>query len=53
MSCKTHPGFKAVSKNIAKKECISNKEASAILAKSTRNASAGAKKSNPKLRKVK
>jgi hypothetical protein len=48
-----HVGFKATASKIAKKENISDKSASAILASSTRNASAKAKKANPKLKKVK
>lgn len=48
-----HPGFKAVQAKIASKEGVSKKAAGAILAKSTRNASAAAKKSNPRLNKVK
>lgn len=48
-----HPGFKAVQSKIAAKEGVSTKAAGAILAISTRKASAGAKKANPKLRKVK
>lgn len=50
---KKHPGFKATQKKIAKKEGISERRAGAILAASSRNASAKAKKSNPKLKKVK
>lgn len=50
---KKHPGFKAVQAKIAKKEGVSEKAAGAILASSTRNASAKAKKANPKLKKVK
>lgn len=50
---KAHPGFKAVQKKIAAKEGVSEKAAGAILAKSSRNASAAAKKKNPNLRKVK
>lgn len=50
---KKHPGFKAVQNNIAKKEGISKKRAGAILASSTRNASAKAKEKNPRLNKVK
>lgn len=50
---KKHPGFKAVQEKIAKKQGISKKTAGAILASSTRNASAKAKKKNPNLRKVK
>ncbi len=50
---KKHPGFKSVQSSIAKKEGISKQAAGAILANATRNASAKAKKSNPKLKKVK
>lgn len=50
---KKHPGFKAVQASIAKKEGISKKAAGAILASSSRNASKKAKKSNPRLKKVK
>lgn len=46
-------GFKNVAKSIAKKQGISTKKASAILASSTRKASAAAKRANPKLKKVK
>lgn len=46
-------GFKAAQANIAKKEGVSSKAAGAILASSTRKASAGAKKANPNLNKVK
>ena len=45
--------FKRVAAKIARKQGISKKIASAILAKSTRNASPAAKRKNPKLRKVK
>ena len=45
--------FKSVQKNIAAKEGVSKKEAGAMLASRTRNASAGAKKRNPRLRRVK
>ena len=48
-----HPGFKAVAQKIARKEGVSMKQASAILASSTRNASAQAKRANPRLRRVK
>ena len=48
-----HPGFKAVQSKIAAKQGVSKKAAGAILAASTRNASAAAKKANPKLKKVK
>ncbi len=45
--------FKSVAANIAKKEDVSKQAAGAILAKSSRNASAKAKRKNPKLKKVK
>lgn len=47
-----HPGFKSVAKKIARKENVSVKRASAILASSSRHASAAAKRRNPRLRKV-
>ena len=46
-------GFKNVAKKIAKKQGISKKAASAILAASTRKASAAAKRKNPRLKRVK
>jgi len=49
---KAHPGFKAVQAKIAAKQGISKDRAGAILAKSSRNASAAAKKANPRLKKV-
>jgi hypothetical protein len=48
-----HPGFKAVQKKIAKKSGVGLKAAGAILASSSRKASAAAKKRNPRLKKVK
>lgn len=48
-----HPGFSAVQSSIAKKSGVPKKAAGAILAASTRNASAKAKKANPRLKKVK
>ena len=48
----SHPGFKAVQASI-EKEGYSKKVAGAILASRTRNASAAAKKSNPRLARVK
>ncbi|MDE1824711.1 MAG: hypothetical protein KGH74_05455 [Candidatus Micrarchaeota archaeon] len=45
--------FKSVQAKIAKKEGIPMKNAGAILAKSSRDASPAAKKANPKLNKVK
>lgn len=53
MKAKKGTGFKAAQKNIAAKEGIPMKNAGAILANSTRNASAKAKKANPNLKKVK
>jgi hypothetical protein len=49
---KKHPGFKAVQKQI-EGEGYSPEAAGAILASKTRNASAAAKKKNPRLKKVK
>ena len=48
-----HPGFKSVQASIAKKGGYSMKEAGAILAASSRGASAKAKKANPRLKRVK
>lgn len=48
-----HPGFKSVQSSIAKREGVSKDRAGAILAASSRNASAKAKKSNPRLKRVK
>ena len=49
---KAHPGFKSVQGSI-QKEGYSREEAGAILAASTRGASEGAKKKNPRLKRVK
>ena len=49
---KAHPGFKAVQGKI-EKEGYSKQAAGAILANATRNASAKAKKANPRLNRVK
>jgi hypothetical protein len=46
-------GFKAIAKKIAAKQGVSNDRGAAILAASSRNASAEAKKKNPALNKVK
>jgi|TARA_R100000935_G_scaffold23665_1_gene43063 hypothetical protein len=46
-------GFKSVSRSIAKKGGYSKTVADRILAASSRNASAKAKKKNPNLKKVK
>ena len=48
-----HPGFKAVQAKIANRMGVSEDRAGAILASSTRNASAAAKKANPRLKRVK
>jgi len=48
-----HPGFAAVQNKIEKKEGVSKERAGAMLAASTRKASAGAKKANPFLKAVK
>jgi hypothetical protein len=45
--------FKSVQKKIASKEGLSMKSAGAILANTSRHASAKAKRSNPKLKRVK
>lgn len=50
---KAHPGFKSVQSSIARKEGVSKKAAGGILAAATRHASAGAKRRNPRLLKVK
>lgn len=50
---KAHPGFKAVQSKIAKKQGVSQDRAGAILAASSRGASAKAKKANPRLKRVK
>lgn len=52
MAKKAHPGFKKVASKIASKEGVSEKEADAILASSSRKASAKAKKANPRLKRV-
>ena len=50
---KAHPGFKAVQSKIASKEGVSKDRAGAILANASRHASAGAKRANPRLNRVK
>lgn len=50
---KSHPGFQTVAAGISSKEGVSKKRAGAILAASTRRASASAKKANPRLNRVK
>ena len=53
MATKKTRGFKNVAKNIARKQGVTKKAASAILAASSRKASPAAKKKNPRLKKVK
>ena len=48
----SHPGFKKVQSQIAKKSGVSQKAAGAILAASSRNASKKAKRANPRLKRV-
>ncbi len=48
-----HPGFKAVQAKIAAKQGVSKERAGAMLAARTRAASAGAKRRNPRLKRVK
>ena len=50
---KKHPGFKKAAASIAKREGYSEKRAGAILAAGARKASAGAKRKNPRLKRVK
>ena len=47
-----HPGFKKASASIASRQGIPLERARAILAGATRNASAAAKKANPRLKRV-
>jgi hypothetical protein len=49
---KKHPGFKSVQSKIARQAGVSKDRAGAILAASSRGASAKAKRKNPRLRKV-
>lgn len=50
---KNHPGFESAAAKIAKNENLSIGHAKAILASGARDASAHAKKANPRLNKVK
>jgi len=52
MQSNAHPGFQKASAGIAKRQGISQERADAILAASSRGASAAAKRRNPNLRKV-
>lgn len=47
-----HPGFAKVQASIARKSGVSMEAAGAILASSTRKASAKAKRKNPRLKRV-
>lgn len=47
-----HPGFKAAAKSIQRKSGVSADSAARILAASSRNASAKAKRANPRLKRV-
>lgn len=47
-----HPGFAKVAAGIARRQGISKAAASAILANSSRHASAAAKRKNPRLKRV-
>ena len=49
---KAHRGFKAVQKEISKKQGISMERAGAILAAGARKASPAAIKANPRLKKI-
>lgn len=50
---RAHPGFDAVQSKIARDRGVSKERAGAILAASTREASAAAKRANPRLKRVK
>lgn len=52
MRSKGHPGFKAEAASIEKREGVSEQSAGAILASATRNASASARRANPRLIRV-
>jgi hypothetical protein len=53
MAGKAHPGFAKVQAGIARRSGVSMEAAGAILAASTRKASAKAKRKNPRLKRVK
>lgn len=50
---KRHPGFAKVAQSIEQKEGVSKDAAGSILAAASRRASAGAKKANPRLNRIK
>lgn len=49
---KAHPGFKAVQKQVAKRQGVSMERAGAIVAAGARKASKKAVKANPRLKRV-
>lgn len=49
---KRHPGFQNVAASIARRQGVSKERAAAMLAASSRRASAKAKKANPRLKRV-
>jgi hypothetical protein len=51
MPSKAHPGFKAVAAKIKRRGGV--KDANAVLAAASRNASGAAKRKNPRLKRVK
>lgn len=53
MSNKHHPGFKAIEDRIARRQGVSENEAAAELAASTRRAGKKARQKNPRLNRVK
>lgn len=52
MATRKHPGFRAVAEKIAAREHLPIARARAILAASSRHASAAAKRKNPRLKRV-
>ena len=47
-----HPGFAKVAQHISKQSGMSLKDADAVLASKSRNASSAARKKNPRLKRV-
>lgn len=52
MKSKAHPGFEGAAKSVASREGLPMGRAKAIIAAGARNASAKAKKANPRLKRV-
>lgn len=50
---KSHPGFKAAARGIARRQGVSMKRARAELAAGTRRAGSAARRKNPRLNRVK